>query len=174
MRNTRTRNIAYTAICIALAILLPQINKLIPIANIGAMIAPMHIAALLAGFLCGLPYATIAGLLMPLVAFILTGMPPIYPVGLAMMFELCAYATVTALLYKYTKGKVFVSLIAGMLAGRVVLGIANTIIFGFAGIPYSMKLFLTSAFVTILPGIIIQLLIIPSIVFGLRKAKLLD
>ncbi|MDF2820259.1 MAG: hypothetical protein K0R15_700 [Clostridiales bacterium] len=100
-------------------------------------------------------------------------MPPIYPIGLTMMFELGAYGAVTAIIYKYSKGKIYPSLIGGMIVGRIVLGIASTVILGFAGKPYGMSIFLTSAFVTALPGIIIQLIVIPAIVYALKKAKIL-
>ena len=98
----------------------------------------------------------------------------LYPVGIAMMFELGAYGCITAVLYKLTKGKIYISLIGGMLGGRIVLGIANTILFGLKGNPYGLSVFLTSAFVNALPGIAIQLIVIPAIIYALKKAKLTE
>lgn len=173
MNNTQIRKLVYTAICISLGLLLPMVNK-IPGANLGAILLPMHIPVLLAGFLCGIPYATFCGLILPLLNFVLTGMPPIYPVGISMMFELGAYGCITAVLYRVTKGNVFVSLLGSMVGGRIVMGIANTILWGMKGNTYGLSVFLTSAFVNALPGITIQLIIIPIILYSLKKAKLTE
>jgi riboflavin transporter FmnP len=173
MENTKTKKLIYTALCITLGLVLTQINRLIPIANIGAVIAPMHIPVLLSGFLCGLPYAVFCGMILPLLSFVLNGVPPIYPIGISMMFELATYGALTAILYRYTKKKIYPSLIGAMIGGRIVMGIVNAIIFGVAGKSYGMSIFITSAFITILPGIIIQLTVIPAILYALKKAKLI-
>lgn len=173
MNQTQLRKLVYTAICISLGLLLPMVNK-IPGANVGAIILPMHIPVLLAGFLCGIPYATFCGFILPLLNFILTGMPPIYPVGISMMLELAAYGCITAVLYRVTKGKVYVPLIGSMIGGRIIMGIANTILWGLQGKTYGLTIFLTSAFVNALPGIAIQLIIIPIILYALKKAKLTE
>ena len=57
-----------------------------------------------------------------------------------------------------------------MLIGRVVYGAVNALIFR-AG-EYSLEMWLTASFVTALPGIIIQLVLLPVVVLALRKAKL--
>lgn len=171
MKRTEITKLIYTAICIALGLLLPMVNK-VPGVNLGAIILPMHIPVLLAGFLCGIPYATFCGLILPLLNFALTGRPMLYPIGISMMFELAAYGCITAVLYRVTKGKVYVSLIGAMLGGRIVMGIANTILFGLEGNTYALSIFITSAFVDALPGIIIQLIVIPAILYALKKAKL--
>ena len=100
-------------------------------------------------------------------------MPPA-PMNISMMLELCAYGALAGVFYKVTKKKVFLTLILAMLGGRIVLGIANTVIFGLSGTAYGFTTFLTSAFVTALPGIVIQLVLIPVILFALKKAKLAD
>ena len=174
MKKINTTRLIYAAICIAIGILLPQINRLIPVANIGAILSPMHIPVLLSGFLCGVPYAAFVGFILPLLNFVLTGMPPIYPIGLSMMFELATYGMLSAFLYKVTKNNLWISLIGAMIGGRIVMGIANTILFGLAGKPYGFTAFLSAAFVTALPGIIIHLIVIPAILYALKKAKLTE
>ncbi len=174
MKKINTTRLIYAAICIAIGILLPQINRLIPVANIGAILSPMHIPVLLSGFLCGVPYAAFVGFILPLLNFVLTGMPPIYPIGLSMMFELATYGMLSAFLYKVTKNNLWISLIGAMIGGRIVMGIANTILFGLAGKPYGFSAFLSAAFVTALPGIIIHLIVIPAILYALKKAKLTE
>ena len=68
--------------------------------------------------------------------------------------------------------KIYISLIGAMLFCRVFYGILNSLIFN-AG-AYSIQVWLTAAFVTALPGVAIQIVIIPTIVIILRKARLID
>lgn len=173
LRSVNTQKLIYTAVCIAIGLILPQIIKLIPVANIGAIISPMHIPVLLSGFLCGVPFAAFCGIILPLLSFVLTGMPPIYPVGISMIFELGTYGALTAVLYRITKGKIYPSLIGGMLGGRVVMGIANAIIFGVAGNSYGLSAFISGAFINAIPGIVIQLIVVPAIVYALKRARLI-
>lgn len=58
--------------------------------------------------------------------------------------------------------------------GRAVSGIANAVLLGIAGKPYGFTVFLTSAFVTALPGIVIQLVAVPLLVAALQKAGLVQ
>lgn len=173
MRNDQIRKIVFTGLCIAIGLLLPKIINLLPIAYPGAIFLPMHIPVLICGFVCGLPYGVLCGMMLPLLSFLLTGMPPIFPIGISMVFELAAYGALTAIFYRLTKGKIFITLIIAMIGGRLVMGIANIILFSFAGNVYGITLFLTSACITALPGIIIQLIFIPPIVKALKKANML-
>ncbi|MBE6013081.1 ECF transporter S component [Anaeropeptidivorans aminofermentans] len=163
-----TRNIVFTALFITLGVVFPQAFHAVGLA--GQIFSPMHIPVLICGFVCGLPYAVICGIVTPLLSSAITGMPPIFPVGLSMMAELAAYGLFSALLYK--KFNVYVSLIGAMLLGRVVMGIANTLLIGLAGNPYSFQTFITAAFVTALPGIILHIIIVPIIVIALEKTNL--
>lgn len=173
MRSTTTRNIVFTALCIAIGLLLPQLVKFVPIAYPGAVLLPMHIPVLVCGFLCGWRYGAIAGIFTPLIASLLTGMPPLFPTAVSMMAELAAYGILTGLLYKLTNGKIFISLIGAMLGGRIVLGIVNALLFSIADNAYGLVLFISGAFVTALPGIIIQLILVPIIIRSLQRANLI-
>jgi len=167
--NNVIRNIVFTALCIAIGLLLPQVIKVIPVMNIGAVLLPMHIPVLICGMLSGWRFGAICGAILPLLAFVLTGTPPIFPIGISMVFELATYGLLTGLLYELTKGKIYLSLIGAMVGGRIVMGIANTILFNFAGNSFGWMAFISGAFITALPGIIIQLIIIPVIIMTLEK-----
>lgn len=173
MRNDRIRKIVFTGLCIAIGLVLVQVIKFIPIPWPGAVLLPMHIPVLICGFLCGRAYGALAGFLLPLIAFVLTGMPPIFPTGISMMLELATYGFLTATLYHVTKGKILISLIGAMIGGRIVMGIVNVILFNFTDNAYGIAVFISAAFVTALPGIIIQLILIPAIIQGLKRAKLM-
>ncbi|MCB2308928.1 ECF transporter S component [Clostridium estertheticum] len=174
MKINRTRKLAYTGLCIAIGLLLPQFVKIIPVSNPGAIFLPMHIPVLICGFLCGFPYGAVCGVILPILAYALTGRPAIFPTAISMMFELYAYGALSALLYRYTKGKIYPTLIGAMLGGRIVLGIVNTIFFSFTDKTYGMVAFISVSFVTALPGIIIQIALIPTIIYALKKSRLMS
>jgi hypothetical protein len=56
-----------------------------------------------------------------------------------------------------------------MLAGRLVLGAANTILLGLSNETYAFKAFITAAFVYPIIGIILQLILIPITVFAVER-----
>jgi thiamine transporter ThiT len=169
MRNKDyVRDLILTAFFIAMGIILPIAFHYF--GGTGPVFLPMHIPVLLCGFVCGYKYGLIAGIVTPLLSSILTGMPPIFPIGTAMVCELATYGLLCGLLYRSFKKNIYLSLIVSMLGGRVVSGIANMIFFGIASKPYTLSVFLTSAFVTAIPGIIIQIILIPVMIIALEKA----
>ncbi len=91
------RKLTRAAICLALCMVLPFLTGQIP--QIGSALSPMHIPVLLGGFLCGPGWAAAVGFVAPLLRFVLFGMPPIFPTGLAMSVELMVYGLVSGLLY---------------------------------------------------------------------------
>jgi len=141
----------------------------------GRTLLPMHIPVLLAGLLCGPILGLIVGLVGPLLSSLITGMPPmgILPV---MMIELATYGLVAGLAIKLVHTRrlsadLYISLVAAMLIGRVVAGIAQAVYF-FDG-TYLIGLWWTSYFVTSLPGLVIQLLLIPSLIIALERERVI-
>lgn len=173
MNNSRTRNIIFTALCIAIGLTLPQFVNMIPVPYPGAVLLPMHIPVLICGFLCGWRYGLVSGLILPILASALTSMPPIFPTAISMSIELATYGLLTGLLYEVTKGRIFISLLSAMIGGRIVMGVANALLFSLADNPYGLALFVSGAFVTALPGIIIQLILIPIIIQTLKRANVM-
>ncbi len=170
MKNS-TRNLALAALCIALGIVLPVALHAIP--NAGSVLLPMHIPVLLCGLLCGWPYGLVCGIITPILSSILTGMPPAaYLPG--MVAELAIYGLVAGLVLKLVRTKsellnLYVALTAAMLAGRLAIGALNALLFR-AG-SYSVQLWVTGMFVTALPGIVIQLILLPGLAQTLTRAK---
>ena len=153
--------------------LLAAIGLVLPIAfhafSISGSIFYHHIPVLLTGLICGWELGLIVGIIVPLLSSIITSMPPLFPVAIAMAFELATYGAVIGLVSKKTS--TMVSLIVAMLSGRVVLGVANTILLGMAGKSYAWSMFVSGAFVTALPGIIIQIILVPSLFALLKKSR---
>lgn len=172
MKMSTVKKSILTAVCIALCVVLPQAFHAIP--NAGAVYLPMHIPVLLCGLICGAPYGLLCGLAGPVLSHLFTGMPPIGMLP-SMLIECAVYGLIAGIMMAVKTRKLYadlyLSLITAMLAGRIVSGIAKALIFS-AG-EYSMTLWVTGSFVTSLPGIIIQLALIPTIVFALMKARLI-
>lgn len=160
------RKLTLSALFLAIGQVLPFITGQIP--QIGAMLLPMHFPVFLCAFFCGPQYSALIGFICPLLRGILFGMPALFPNGTAMAFELMTYGFVTGAVYARFKEKslaaVLISLIAGMLGGRAVWGIAEIILLGIRGTGFTVPMFLAGAFVNAVPGIIAQLILIPLIV----------
>ena len=170
----KTKQLVLTALLIAIGVILPQAFHMIP--NAGSVVLPMHIPVLISGYVVGPFYGCLCGILTPVLSHFIFGMPPA-PVLPGMIFELAVYGLMTGLLNRIIRiekplTKAYCVLILSMMAGRVTYGILNALIFK-AG-SYSLSVWIAAAFVTALPGIILQLLLIPVLVTRLQKAKLFD
>ncbi|HHX11933.1 MAG TPA: ECF transporter S component [Clostridiales bacterium] len=162
-----------TAVSIALCVVLPMAFHSIP--NAGSILSPMHIPVLLAGLICGWQFGLLTGLAGPLLSSLITGMPPMAFLP-SMMIELAVYGLVCGLMINIVHTKkvyvdLYISLVVSLLVGRVIAGIARALIFSAGN--YSIAAWTTSYFVTSFPGIVIQLVIIPTIIFALMKARLI-
>ncbi len=168
------------AMFIALGWLLPFITG--QIQQVGNMLCPMHLPVLIAGFVLGPWYGCVIGMVIPLSRSLIFGMPPLYPIGFAMMFELAMYGFVSGFLFKLLKTKtkwsdlsiIYISLITAMILGRGIWGITRTICGLFPNSSFTWKAFMSGAFLTAWPGILLQLILIPLLIFTLNKARLLN
>jgi thiamine transporter ThiT len=161
---TKTKKLALAALFIAMCIVLPIAFHTIP--NAGSILLPMHIPVLMCGLICGWPYGLVCGIFGPLLSSLFTGMPP-FAILPGMLCELAIYGFITGLIFnKIQTGKrildLYISLVCAMLAGRVFYGIMNALIFK-AG-SYSLTIWLASAFIKSIPGILIQLALVPFFV----------
>ena len=173
MTSLQIRKLTYSALFLALAMVLPFLTGQIP--QIGSALSPMHIPALLCGFLCGWPWGLAVGLISPLLRSVIFGMPAMFPGAVAMSFELATYGAVSGLLYKILprrKSSVYITIVVAMLLGRAVWGIARLILAGLSGQSFTWALFLASAFTNAVPGIILHLVLVPLLVIVLEKAGL--
>ena len=172
--STRVLKLTYSALYLAIALVLPFLTGQIP--QIGSMLCPMHIPALLCGFVCGWPWGMAVGFVSPLLRSVLFGMPDMFPTAVAMAFELAVYGAVSGLLYRALPKKtasIYVSLIAAMVAGRLVWGVARYLLAGLAHSTFTPSLFLAGAVTSALPGIALHILLIPVLVTAMEKARLI-
>ncbi len=167
------KKLAVTAMLFAVGMVLPFFIGQIP--AIGKMLLPMHIPVLLCGFIVGWQYGALIGFLLPIVRGLVFGMPPLYPNAVAMAFEMAAYGFVSGYLYSHARWQctkmLYISLVTAMLAGRIVWAFAEVILLGIGGNIFTWKMFAAGAFLNAIPGIIVQLTLIPIIMVALRRAK---
>lgn len=169
-RKMNLLQMVLAAMMLALALVLPILTG--QIREIGNMLCPMHIPVLLCGFFCGPVYGAVVGLIAPLLRFVIFGMPPLMPIGVAMCFELATYGFISGLLYKMLPKKkfsIYVSLVSAMICGRVVWGVARVILYGLGKSEFGWAAFLSGAFFNAIPGIILQIILIPILVMIVRK-----
>ena len=165
-----TRKLTLSAMFLAIAFVLPFFTG--QIQQIGSMLCPMHIPVLLCGFFCGAPWGMMVGFTAPILRSMVLGMPPMFPVALCMAFELGTYGFVAGFLHiRLPKKKwyVYVSLLCSMVLGRVVWGIMMFACMGFDTSLFGWTAFISGAITTAIPGILLQIILIPIIVITLEK-----
>lgn len=165
----KTKKLTLTAMCLALGVILPQAFHMIP--NAGNIFLPMHIPVLICGFICGPFYGLTVGIITPCLSHIIFSMPPAMMLG-QMIVELGVYGLCTGLFNQIITInnellKYYLVLIISMVVGRITYGICNALLFKAGN--YSLSIWLSAAFIKGLPGIIIQLVLIPTIVKTIKK-----
>ncbi|MBE6812414.1 MAG: ECF transporter S component [Ruminococcaceae bacterium] len=151
------------ALFLALAYVMPFLTGQVP--EIGSMLCPLHIPVLLCGFLCSWPWGLAVGFTAPLLRSFTLSMPPLYPTAVCMAFELATYGAVAGLMHRIMPKKrsfVYVSLLIAMLAGRLVWGLAMLVCTGAQG--FTAAAFIAGAFTNAIPGIVVQIVLIPLMV----------
>lgn len=175
-RTTRAylKSLTASALCLALCIVLPFVTGQIP--QLGNMLCPMHLPVLLAGFLCGPIWAGGVGFVAPLLRHVLFGMPQ-FPTAFAMCAELLAYGVFTGLFYRLLpkrRSSIYLSLVFAMLLGRLIWGAAMIAVMQVSGGTFTWAAFVAGAFATALPGIAVQLVLLPILVMALEHAGYLQ
>ena len=178
------KKLVLSAMFMAIGLVLPFITG--QIQQIGSMLLPMHIPVLFCGLICGWQYGAVVGFVLPLLRYVLFGMPPIFPTGVSMSFELAVYGAVIGLIMQQLSkrnttdsGKnyvrnLYLALIGAMLAGRIVWGLVRFILARATMQPFTMEMFMAGAFLTAIPGIIVQLILIPGIMAALKSDGVLN
>lgn len=171
MKSIKTKRLVLSAMLLCMGLVLPFLTG--QIKEIGDSLLPMHIPVMLCGLLCGAYYGGAVGLMMPFVRSLFFGMPPIYPNAVWMSLELATYGFVIGILYFRAKRKslavLYISLVSAMLAGRVIWGISKALLLGLGGKAFTVGMFVSGGFIDSLPGMILQLILIPFIVKMIEK-----
>jgi len=171
---SKLKKYVITAMCITMCSVIPLVLHAMP--GAGNTVLPMHIPVLVCGILLGWYFGLLAGLLGPMLSSFTTGMP-IVAVLPSMMVELAAFGAVAGVMMRIVRTgnkfvNIYASLITAMIIGRILGGMARAFIF--APGTLSMSLWVYSYFISSLPGIIIQLILIPVIIAALERARILE
>ena len=172
MSRENIQKMVLAAMFLAAGLILPQLIGHVQV--LGTALLPMHLPVLLAGVILGPRYGGLVGLLLPFLRHIIAGMPPLF-IANSMMFELAIYGVVIGVLYaKLPKNLLglFISLLAAMVAGRVVYAVVFSLLVGMPDEPISY--FATALVVSSWVGIALQLVLVPTITLALRRARLIE
>ena len=178
MRNEKIRDLVLAAMFFAIGLVLPFVTGQIP--EIGKALCPMHLPVLICSLVLGWKYGAVVGLLLPITRSLIFQFPPLYPNAVAMTFELAAYGFAAGFIYGLfrkagftTAAKriiaLYIALIAAMIVGRLVWGAAQWVLLSLGGKAFTLEAFLAGAVTGSIPGIVIQLLLVPSLAFTLES-----
>lgn len=171
--ENETREIALAGLFIACGSILAVTFHTL---NLGAIIIPMHIVVMLAGLLLGKKYGLLVGILTPLLNSIMFSSPPLFPIAIGMSIELAIYGFIIGLIHTHIKpfnneiSNIYIALITSMIIGRIAYGVYYSVVSQIITLDFGFEIFITSVIITPLPGIILQLLIIPPI-YSIVKTK---
>jgi len=167
MIKLTSKDITLTALFITLGVTLPIVFHQVALA--GRIFSPMHIPVFLAGIFVGPVSGLIVGLVCPGMSFLLTGMPPPYAIPL-MSLELPVYGVSMGILIRVIKFPVL-SLLLAMILGRLAFALGLFVFGLFLSLPYGPEAFIKVSVITGLPGIAIQLILIPLLMETIKLVK---
>ena len=173
MVKKKTKDIVLSALFLAIGFLLPMLTS--QIKEIGDTLLPIHIPVLLCGLICSEKWGFLVGLILPFMRSFVFSMPPIYPNAIYMAAELATYGFIVGFLYSRLRKKnttsVYISLIGAMISGRIVWGVVKTLLLSLQGKTFTFALFMAGGFFDAIPGIILQLILIPIIMKVINRRK---
>lgn len=165
MSDRELRQIPLSALFIAAAVLFPQFFHLF---GLGAAFLPMFLPVFAGAMVLSWKFAMVLGLSSPLISWIFTGMPPLIPPVLPVMLaELGSTALFISFLRYHRKQPVWLALALGIVWDRLLLFLLVTVIAPLFGITH--PLFSIALVAGGLPGIALQLIVIPQLIPMLLK-----
>lgn len=166
-KKITTRELVLSGLLLASGIILPMIFHMFGMT--GPIALPMHIPVLLGGFLLSPVMALLLGIITPVISGLLTGMPVMFPMAIIMAVELGIYGLTASLSTRKLKLSSIISLIISMIAGRIAAGLTVAVLVQLFGVKMNPFIYLKGAVITGIPGIIIQLIFIPSLIYAIKK-----
>ncbi len=175
----KINKIRITKLCVASMFM--AIGWLLPFVSgqsqeLGNMLCLMHISVLIAGYALGPKYGLLVGAATPLTRFLLFGRPGLYPTAVCMALELAAYGFISGFLYQRLRknknelGAIYISLISAMIGGRLLWGLSRVFCGLMSQSTFTFQMFVTAGFVTAIPGMLIQLFLIPALILALNRS----
>jgi len=117
--------------------------------------------------------AALLGIVVPLLSALLTGMPPLVPpTAILMAIELPVMAIVAHLLYRRWRLHIVVVVIGALVAGKLMTGIEIVTIAPLFGLQRAVIPYLVVTTVASLPGIILNIVVVPLAVKAIERVTL--
>lgn len=157
-------------LCVVLGLLLPWAFQWVK--NGEQVLLLLHLPVLLCGMLCGPAYGLSCGMLIALLPEFLPGIAGV-SLSTGQLWELTIYGFLAGLLTYLLAAappvlNVSVSLLGAMLLGRVFWGLLEAFVFSPG---YTWNMWVRESFVVCLPGIVLQLAMIPLVTLALRRCN---
>ena len=181
MKKFNTLNVVTTAMLCAFAVVISSAMHNLA-GSVTKSLSPMHLPVFMTGILCGNWLGLICGACAPVLGFLTSGRPAFPNSMIPMMFELATYGFVSGLMRnifvknpKIHKFASVLALVVAMVAGRIVNGFAGGIVLAIGGAPLGASILakLASGFTSTWIGIIVQLILVPAILFAMQKSGML-
>ena len=162
------RKLCTAAFLMAVGVLLPQAFHLIGGSAGGSIFLPMHIPVLISGLLLGPFYGAVVGIFTPAVSFLFTAMPPAAKLPF-MIMELFAYGVISGFLAKKLRFRLYPALCLTMVSGRLVYALALWVAGMLLSISVPPVVSVWTAFITGIPGMVLQLVAVPVLVNQMKR-----
>lgn len=167
-----TRRIVWASFLLILGIILPRLINFMGSQMLGNLISPMHIPVFLTALILGPFYGTLVGFTTPLFSTLIFAMPPLTPpITILMAFELAAFGFFGGYFYSSKNRNIYLSLFSAMILGRFVYGLALIIVGPLFAFNPPFIPFIQGVFVTGIPGMVIQLVVIPPLIQKIKPIK---
>ncbi|WP_053954940.1 ECF transporter S component [Inediibacterium massiliense] len=167
MNHKKSKEIIVSGLFIAIGVLLPMAFH--AFGSMGKILLPMHIPVFIGGFFLSPIFAFIVGAVTPIMSGVLTGMPVLFPMAVIMAFELGTYGLIISLFSRKRRKPVMIPLLVSMIGGRIVAGITVYFLSLLFGLKMNPILFVKGGILTGLPGIVVQMVLIPVVIYGLNR-----
>ncbi|TJX13445.1 ECF transporter S component [Tissierella creatinini] len=164
-----TKELVLSGLLLAAGLVLPMVFHMFSMT--GPVFLPMHIPVLIGGMLLPPAFALLLGVITPVMSSILTGMPVVFPMAIIMAFELGTYALSASIATRKLKLNPLLSLIIAMIVGRIIAGLVVSVLVQLFGVKMDPIMYVKGAIVTGLPGLMIQIVFIPTLIYALKKGR---
>ena len=161
-----TKELVLSGLLLASGIIIPMIFHIFGMT--GPIALPMHIPVLIGGLLLPPQLAFALGIITPITSGLLTGMPVMFPMAVIMACELGTYGLIASISTRKFNLPIIPSLIISMIVGRIVAGLTVAVLVQLFAVKMNPLLYVKGAIITGIPGIIIQVVFIPTLIYAIR------
>ena len=166
--NTNVKKLCLSALFLALGLIFTIVCRFFG-PTVEQIILPMHIPVLLCSIICGASYGVLIGLIMPLLASTLSGFPMFLPVAIALSVELAVYGVLMHWMKQHLS--LPIAMLVTILLGRTVSGLLYLLLLGYQQQTITLSIFISIAYITALPGCILQWIMVPTLVKTVMHMK---